>query len=172
MLFDVFGPIAWTAPEALQVRCAVRGARRIERLRFRRGARMKQRGLVRTHVSRSGTLAGGVDRHQRCENRCGRERGRAADTPIDHLAAPCRRTARAACALFFQRVRVALIFQHLSARLLVTIEEHAHLPGSRKDLRILDRDFIPEVVGPTGVRSITCNASLWKLPRRRTMSGR
>src|SRR5216684_6511881 len=42
--------------------------------------------------------------------------------------------------------RIALVFQQLKILLLVTIEEHAHLPWSREHLRILDQRFVSQVV--------------------------
>src|SRR3989442_12067184 len=45
---------------------------------------------------------------------------------------------------------VALVLKELEILFLMTIKDHAHLPGSRKHLRILDRDFVADVVGVHG----------------------
>src|SRR5712692_7593167 len=50
----------------------------------------------------------------------------------------------------FVAKRVALVLQQLKVPFLVAIENHAHLPGSRKHLRILDRYFVVDVIGAHG----------------------
>src|SRR4249920_677048 len=46
----------------------------------------------------------------------------------------------------FSGKRKAFVLEQLSVLLFMSIEEHAHLPGPREPLRILDRGFVPDVI--------------------------
>ena len=45
---------------------------------------------------------------------------------------------------------MALIFQQLTVSFLTPIWRHADLPGPREDLRVLDRDFVEQVIRARG----------------------
>ena len=46
-----------------------------------------------------------------------------------------------------EEVRIALVLEQLAVSFLPPVERHAHLPGPREHLRVLDRDFVEHVIG-------------------------
>src|SRR5438034_11036596 len=82
-----------------------------------------------------GALARSVVRRPRC--------GALAGSTAHGCAAS--RSLEPALGLFLQSV--ALVVQNLNILFLPTIQGHAHFPGPRKHLRVLDRDLIGDVVG-------------------------